>query len=177
MSQISRFSMGAIGGPYVATETGNTGGAVSPDGANNLNVVGDAIFTYVTGTPGTNTLLVQLNNKQQINTQTVDATPTVSFSIAMVANEAISVFIELVAAYSDYSEALSSTKFAIATKVGAAAPVISSTNGSVAKTNGIPVTAGLTFDINGNNIRCIVTGVAATTINWKIDIYYLVQNA
>lgn len=44
------------GGAVTETLTGNSGGAVGPDGANNINVVGDATTITISGNPGTNTL-------------------------------------------------------------------------------------------------------------------------
>lgn len=44
----------------VQTLTGNTGGAVGPDGAGNINVVGDATGITIVGNPGTNTLTASL---------------------------------------------------------------------------------------------------------------------
>lgn len=43
------------------TLTGDTGGAVSPDGANNINTLGTAGEILVTGNPGTNTLTWSLD--------------------------------------------------------------------------------------------------------------------
>jgi hypothetical protein len=43
--------------PDIETLTGNVGGIVGPDGANNVNVVGTGSIT-VTGNPGTNTLTI-----------------------------------------------------------------------------------------------------------------------
>lgn len=40
----------------VMTLTGNSGGAVSPDGGGNINVLGDTTTINITGNPGTNTL-------------------------------------------------------------------------------------------------------------------------
>lgn len=42
----------------VNTLTGNSGGVVPPDGANNINVIGDGVSANVVGTPGTNTLTI-----------------------------------------------------------------------------------------------------------------------
>jgi hypothetical protein len=39
--------------------TGNTGGAVPPDGSNTIFVVGDGTFITTVGTPGTNTLTIE----------------------------------------------------------------------------------------------------------------------
>jgi hypothetical protein len=44
-------------GSVVQTITGNTGGAVGPDGTDNINIVGTGSVT-VTGNPGTNTLTI-----------------------------------------------------------------------------------------------------------------------
>lgn len=61
MSQIqSLLHMGGSGGA-VATLTGNSGGAVGPDGAGNINVLG-AGRIVVTGTPLTNTLTISLSD-------------------------------------------------------------------------------------------------------------------
>src|SRR5690606_28130722 len=47
----------AGGGGGLDTLTGNTGGAITPDGANNINVVGNnAVGLTVAGNPATNTL-------------------------------------------------------------------------------------------------------------------------
>lgn len=42
----------------VNTLTGNSGGVVPPDGANNINVIGDGLTATVVGTPGINTLTI-----------------------------------------------------------------------------------------------------------------------
>lgn len=55
MSQQGRLVDESGGSGVVETLTGNVGGAVGPDGANNINVLGSAQYTF-TGNPGTNTL-------------------------------------------------------------------------------------------------------------------------
>jgi trimeric autotransporter adhesin len=57
MSQAGRFSSGTPVTPSVLTLTGNAGGAVSPDGGGNIDVVGSGTIS-VTGNPGTNTLTI-----------------------------------------------------------------------------------------------------------------------
>jgi uncharacterized membrane protein YciS (DUF1049 family) len=47
---------------FVETLTGNTGGAVGPDGSDNINVVGDGTTITVAGNPGTNTLTISAIN-------------------------------------------------------------------------------------------------------------------
>jgi hypothetical protein len=61
MSQAGTFGSGGVfpPGTVVQTITGNSGGAVGPDGSNNINIVGSGDIT-VTGNPGTNTLDISL---------------------------------------------------------------------------------------------------------------------
>jgi hypothetical protein len=59
MSQAGKFVISSLPpGTIVETLTGNSGGAVGPDGSNNINVVGDGTTIDVTGSPGTNTLTI-----------------------------------------------------------------------------------------------------------------------
>ena len=57
MSQIIRYTNGTVN-PDIETLTGNSGGPVGPDGAFNINVVGDGTTVDVVGNPGTNTLTI-----------------------------------------------------------------------------------------------------------------------
>jgi len=59
MSQAGISSIRGVVPPFgpVSTLTGNTGGAVPPDGANNINVVGAGEIS-VAGNPGTHTLTI-----------------------------------------------------------------------------------------------------------------------
>lgn len=51
------------------TFTGNSGGAVPPDGVNNINLLGAGDLT-VTGNPGTNTLTISDSSPQEVETLT-----------------------------------------------------------------------------------------------------------
>ena len=70
MSQAGSYSKSSVipPGTYVSTLTGNSGGAVSPDGSNNINTVGTGSITIV-GNPGTNTLTTQLTGLTQHSLQ------------------------------------------------------------------------------------------------------------
>ena len=57
----------------VNTLTGNSGGAVAPDVAGNINVVGDGTSATVTGDPITNTLTVSLVGGAAVSSFDVDA--------------------------------------------------------------------------------------------------------
>ena len=57
MSQSGTYLLGTGAGIPINTITGNSGGVVSPDGVDNINIVGSGVIT-VTGNPGTNTLTI-----------------------------------------------------------------------------------------------------------------------
>lgn len=56
MSQSGIFISGSFPAHPVETLTGNTGGAVGPNGAGNINIVGNGTSVSFAGNPGTNTL-------------------------------------------------------------------------------------------------------------------------
>lgn len=59
MSQSGSYNNGVFPpGTVVQDLTGNSGGPVGPDGANNINVIGDGTSITVVGNPGTNTLTI-----------------------------------------------------------------------------------------------------------------------
>jgi hypothetical protein len=60
MSQAGQFQAGTVL-PDIETLTGDSGGAVGPNGAGNINMVGGSNITTV-GTPGTNTLTINLDD-------------------------------------------------------------------------------------------------------------------
>lgn len=55
------------------TITGNSGGAVSPDGGGNINVIGDGLTVTIAGNPGTNTLTVSASGANLIGSLTGDS--------------------------------------------------------------------------------------------------------
>lgn len=78
MSQAGTLNRGIFPpGTVVETLTGNTGGAVGPNGANNINVVGGLNIT-TSGNPGTSTLTINATQTPLINNYTnVTTTPYV----------------------------------------------------------------------------------------------------
>lgn len=65
MSKSGVLSIKSGTGPDVETLTGNSGGAVGPDGSFNINVVGSGSLV-VTGNPGTNTLTISDSGESEI---------------------------------------------------------------------------------------------------------------
>lgn len=66
------------GAGTIQTLTGNTGGAVGPDGAFNINVVGDGTTISVAGNPGTHTLTISTVGTGVVNTLTGNSGGAVS---------------------------------------------------------------------------------------------------
>src|SRR5690606_1822135 len=82
MSQVTNFGIGIIPpGTLVETLTGNSGGAVGPDGSNNINVVGDGTTIDVAGDPGTNTLTISYIGSSSIDFDTDDGTATPAMGV------------------------------------------------------------------------------------------------
>lgn len=80
MSQAGKYFISGGGTGFVSTLTGNTGGAVGPDGADNINVLGGHDINTV-GNPGTHTITVNLNNAITLG----DLTPIAAGSDAITA--------------------------------------------------------------------------------------------
>jgi hypothetical protein len=57
-SQLATWALIGVGSGNIESLTGNSGGAVDPDGLGNVNIVGDGTTIDIVGTPGTNTLTV-----------------------------------------------------------------------------------------------------------------------
>lgn len=64
----------------VKTLTGNSGGAVSPDGLGNINVIGDGTTLNIVGNPGTNTLTASVATVFAATYTTDDANFAVPFN-------------------------------------------------------------------------------------------------
>jgi len=89
MSQLSTFAPQIVPPPgtVVTTLTGNSGGAVPPDGAGNINII-DATTegtSRIVGNPGTNTLTMSFTDVDQnviIGTTAFSSTHTVGIAVA-----------------------------------------------------------------------------------------------
>lgn len=163
----------------VETLTGNTGGAVSPDGNGNVTVVGDeSTGITVVGTPGTNTLTIRATGgTDTYEVQTNDATPTAIFSQTLADDSAVVIEGQIVAAKNDYSAALNGNFNGGARKAGAAPTVLVGTptiNFSEDSATGNPL---VDIVVVGNNIVLQVTGELGTTYNWEAFVRIQVLDA
>lgn len=181
MSQAGILQDSTSSGSDIETITGNTGGPVSPDGAFNINVVGneDLGFTVV-GNPGTNTQTIQPNNRACSTTQTTDATPENIITLPLSASPGSYHF-------RAYLSCLNTTD-----SLGAAYTIEGCirTDGTDTTLCGVPDKivneeagmAGADADaiaggVGDNNLYIQITGIAAKTIEWTSCVDYLLASA
>ena len=163
MSQAGRYFEGS-GPADLETLTGNTGGAVSPDGANNINVVGyEPSGITVVGNPGTNTLTIYNNQASVATVTTTDATPTALITTTLTTNSVITIDALVTGAKDDYSSGIGGRITGVARRAGGGAVLI-----GTPQINYVTEDAGgLLVVVSGNDIIVQVIGEAATTYNWS----------
>lgn len=171
MSQSGTYEVGNPAIADVQSLTGNDGLIVIPDGAGNINVVGDTTFTE-TLRIGPNTLAITLINNQQVTIQTVDATPTTLGFVTLANNSAVSMIAEVIGAQNTYAQVCSGIIQYSAMRAGGGAVLIGGPVYLNASDNF--ATADFLIDVSGNDLRLRVVGEAATTINWKANIRHIV---
>ena len=181
MSQIIRSIPGAMPpAGFVATLTGNTGGAVSPDGAQNINVVSDnTSFTTSLEPSGylfhgniqTNTLTYRA---VPYTAQTVGAVSTTIFTLPLAVNSAATVSAEIVALRDDAGACGSGFVIGGGRRAAGAAIALTTVDQNFIDDD----TGGelsITFTAGGNDLIIGVTGIAATTYNWTAFVRYTLQ--
>ena len=127
----------------------------------------------VTITNGANTIDLSTSGGASFTVTTNDATPTALVTHAVPLNSAVTMNATVSAAKSDFSESLWGTVVFGARRQGGGAigfetPASSFNDDSA----GAPI---ITADVNGNNIRLMVTGVAASTWNWTAVATFVTQ--
>ena len=168
MSQSGRASStGGGGSGDLETLTGDLGGAVSPQG-NNIDIVGDQT-TYpsivVVGDNGTATLQINTVGRSYQYVQTTNATPTALTTIALDPNSVVTAFVEICAANAAFSAGAAATVLVGARRAGAGAIIINSPVINILDDFGSAISVNVA--VVGNDMDIVVTGIAATTINWK----------
>lgn len=171
MSQAGKFEFGNPVIPDVQSLTGDDGLIVVPDGAQNINVVGDVSFIE-TLRFDPNTLAITLINNQQVTVTTVDATPTTLGFVTLADNSAVSMIAEVIGAQDTYAQVCTGIIQYSARRAGGGAVLIGGPVYLNASDNF--ATADFLIDVSGNDLRLRVVGEAATTINWKANIRHIV---
>jgi len=127
----------------------------------------------VTVTNGANTIDLSTSGGAAFTVTTNDATPTALISHTVAANSAVTMNATVSAAKSDFSESLWGTVVFGARRVGGGAIAVESATTSFNDDSvGAPI---ITADVSGNNLRLMVTGVAALTWNWKAVATFVTQ--
>jgi hypothetical protein len=165
MSQSGSFGSGSGPTDGILTLTGDTGGAVSPDGGGNIDIVGGPAVTVV-GDPGTFTLTINVAGAAEATVTTTDATPTLLYALPLLASQAVEIEVSIIAGQSDYSTAIGGKFSSVGRRAAMGGAVVcGSPQGNLMYDSaGNPT---VTFTASGNNINISVTGVAATTYNWR----------
>ena len=162
MSQAGLLNI-AGGSSVVLFLQGDSGGPVGPTG-NIINVIGGPGIDVV-GNPATSTITVN-SLGEEATVQTTDATPTLLYSFTLNASEAAVVTVTIIAAQDDYSSAIGGTGLATVRRAAAGGAVVAGGPHSnlIEDSGNMPE---IDFQANGNDIEILVTGVAATTYNWR----------
>lgn len=115
---------------------------------------------------------IQLNQKisKSYQLQTLNATTTTMMSISTISNTGFTIKASLVGIKSDYTKVYGSEMYAVFKNNGGTLTQISTTD-VTAKTDF--ATATSTIDFSGTDVRVRVTGEAATTINWNLQVEYM----
>jgi hypothetical protein len=179
MSQISSVILGATPGEGpVLTLTADNAVAVSPTGGGTIFVTGSPNNLITTiGNNGTHTITVALDNTVTLTATTNNNVPTnvAGSSIPLVLDDATFINISMICSDNTSTAVRSASGFVCAVRNGGGPslgnPVINYTDNGQA---GFFPTVG--FTLVGNNVVTVITGIAATTIDWRINLswFYLV---
>lgn len=171
MSQIQTFDHGTALAD-VETLTGNSGGAVGPNGAGNINVLGADNIT-VTGNPGTNTLTITDTDNTIYTAQTIGNVTATIFTYAIPAESAVFIGAQVVGAKDDYTEVFGGPISCVARRDAVGAPEIPWQDDA---TDGDDLEPDTFFGVSGNNIILTVLGATGDTYNWRAKVTYIVQD-
>ncbi len=153
-------------GTGVQTLTGNTGGAVGPDGANNIDILGgDGVL--IDGNPGTNTLVVSLVGSEEGTGTTIGAVTADIITIPLGAVATTYTFEARVAGFESTTPAGCGYQLIAMFRTDGAAATQIGTTERVANEEAALVGANADFVASANNVILRVTGVALLTISWK----------
>ena len=163
---------------FVISLTGNTGGAVGPDGSDNINVFGGS-GVNISGNMGTHTLTVNILNSQTATTTTSDGagqTQTI-LTFPLAATPTAYAFEARVAAIDKNNLSVGGfSGFCAVQTDGVTASILTDTDLITHETK-TPITgingATVSFSVSGNNAILQVVGVATHTINWGAFALYV----
>ena len=165
MSQITKLFDGTSK-PSVETLTGDAGGAISADGAFNINLLtGDGLTA--TGVAGTNTITFTLDGLTLGTGTTIGAVTSDLITIPLGATPTTYIIEAKIAGFENTTPAGAAYNIICGARTtGAAASVIGVQDKYIAEDAALVACDGY-FVASGNNIIVRVLGVAALTVRWK----------
>lgn len=178
MSQISSVIIGGGGAGPILTLTADNAVAVSPTLGGTIFVSGSPnnLITTV-GNNGTNTITVELDNTVSLTATTNNAVPTnvVGSNIPVVLDDAVFINVSVICSDNTSTAVRAANGFVCAVRNGGGpslgTPVMNYTDNGM-----VGFFPTVRFTLSGNDVVTVITGVAATTIDWRINLswFYLV---
>lgn len=175
MSQQGMLTDSTSSGSDIETLTGDTGGAVGPDGAFNINVLGGAGIT-VTGSPGTNTLTIVEDEVVEGTGQTIGAVTDDILTIALGATPGTYTLEARVSAFESTGPSYGGMwALGVVGTTGAASSLVNTDTEN--QSTSAPLAAVMVdWVASGNNAILRATGVAALTVEWSATAEYVVAS-
>jgi hypothetical protein len=173
MSQSGILSDSTTASADIETLTGDTGGAVSPDAANNVDVQGGTNIT-VTGTPASNLLTISQNNVALGTGQTVGAVTADIITVDCDATPGTYQIEAHVAAFEAGTPAGAGYELINAVRTtGAAATLCGTTDNPGLNREAALLAANCDIIVSGNTFVVRATGSAGLTIEWSAKLEYV----
>jgi hypothetical protein len=166
MSQIAMIASPGSVKPDIETLTGDTGGAVGPSAALNLNLLTGSGLTS-TGVAGTNTITFSLDNHVEATGQTVGAVTADLISIDLGATPRSVIIEAKVVGYESTTPLGIGYNLICAARTSGAAATIVAAQDKIVFEEGALLAGDCDLVAVGNTIVVRALGTAALTVNWK----------
>lgn len=171
MSQQQAFGIGVVIPPTVATTFTTDDGNHATVSANNINIsTADAATNFDNGihsVSGTDTVTIQLTNRQTATVTTTDATPTTLLTFPMGAVPGVYCIEGNVVAFDATDVAGGAYTFVSAMRTTGAAGVEISSEFKDAFEEAAMTNSDIALSAVGNNCVVTCTGIAGKTIRWN----------
>ncbi len=159
-------SSGGGGGGPLDTLTGDIGGAISPDGANNINLLTGVGLTS-TGVAVTNTITFTIDGANENTATTIGATTADVITVALGVTPGVYTFESRVAGFNTATPAGAGYQLIAMFRTDGAAATQIGTTERVANEEAALTGANADYIASANNAILRVTGVVGLTVDWK----------
>jgi hypothetical protein len=169
MSQSGIYYTGTPAVGPIDTITGDIGGAIAPDAAFNINVVGGTNIT-VTGNPATNTLTIDQTGGAEGTGQTIGAVTADLITFALGATPGTYEISARIAGFEATTPAGAGYRINAGVRTTGAAGILLGTFAVDTFEEAGLVPSAASIVVVGNNVIVRVLGTAALTINWAAEL-------